>query len=196
MIAEPRAPHENVRMKWVVVVLATVAALALAIIAIGALLPRDHVASRSAHIAAPPDSVWSALTDYGSYPAWRPDVIHVESLPPTPAGAAWREQSRNGTTAMAVVSAEPPHRLVTRIADPNLPYGGTWEYRVEPEGTSSSMVTITERGSVYNPIFRFVSRFIMGHTATIDAYLRALGKRFGGTATPVDAATTGETHGL
>ncbi len=36
-----------------------------------------------------------------------------------------------------------------------------------------SSVTITERGSVYNPIFRFMSRFIFGHTATVEAYLDA-----------------------
>jgi uncharacterized protein YndB with AHSA1/START domain len=183
-------------MKWAIVVLAVVVALALCIIAIGALLPRDHVASRSSRIPAPPDSVWAALTDYKSYPAWRPDVVEVQSLPPTTTGAAWREQSKQGVTTMVVDSADPPRRLVTRIADLNLPYGGTWEYRIDPEGSSSSVVTITERGSVYNPIFRFVSRFIMGHTATIDAFLLALGKRFGGTATPVDAAITGETHGL
>jgi hypothetical protein len=40
---------------------------------------------------------------------------------------------------------------------------------------SGIMVTlITENGEVYNPIFRFVSRFIMGHTATLDAYLKSL----------------------
>jgi hypothetical protein len=45
-------------------------------------------------------------------------------------------------------------------------------------------VTITERGLVGNPIFRFVSRFVIGQTATMDSYLRALGKRFGEEVTP------------
>jgi hypothetical protein len=31
---------------------------------------------------------------------------------------------------------------------------------------------------------RFVSRFIMGHSATASAYLEALGARFGATVTP------------
>ena len=30
-----------------------------------------------------------------------------------------------------------------------------------------------------NPVFRFVSRFVIGHTATIDRFLRDLGKRLG-----------------
>jgi hypothetical protein len=40
-------------------------------------------------------------------------------------------------------------------------------------------VRITEDGEVYNPIFRFMSRFVFGHTHTMDAYLRALGKATG-----------------
>jgi hypothetical protein len=35
------------------------------------------------------------------------------------------------------------------------------------------------RGKVYNPVFRFVSRFILGHTQAMDAYLKALGKAVG-----------------
>jgi hypothetical protein len=56
--------------------------------------------------------------------------------------------------------------------------GGTWTHELTPDG-SGTRLTITERGWVGNPIFRFVSRFVMGQTATIDSYLHALGKRFG-----------------
>jgi hypothetical protein len=59
---------------------------------------------------------------------------------------------------------------------------------ITADGPGASIVAITEHGSVYNPAFRFVSKFIMGHTATIDAYLRALGSRFGATVTPTSVA--------
>jgi len=97
---------------------------------------------------------------------------------------------------MVVESAESPKRMVTRIVDQNLPFGGRWEYDIEPDGPDASRVTITERGWVSNPIFRFVSRFVMGHTATIDAYLRALGKHFGSEPTPTLIATTGASDGV
>jgi hypothetical protein len=42
---------------------------------------------------------------------------------------------------------------------------------------TGSRVTITERGEIYNPIFRFVARFFLGYTATMDAALQALSKR-------------------
>ena len=65
-----------------------------------------------------------------------------------------------------------------------------------PDGSGGSVVTITEHGSVYNPVFRFVSRFIMGHTATIDGYLRALGRKFGNEPTPTVVAAAEPAHGL
>jgi hypothetical protein len=40
-------------------------------------------------------------------------------------------------------------------------------------------LTIVERGKVRNPIFRFLSRFVFGHTATIESYLSSLAKSFG-----------------
>jgi hypothetical protein len=36
------------------------------------------------------------------------------------------------------------------------------------------LLTITEEGEIYNPVFRFVSRFVIGYTATIDGYLARL----------------------
>ena len=34
-------------------------------------------------------------------------------------------------------------------------------------------------GEIYNPVFRFMSRFVLGQTRTMGAYLRALGKATG-----------------
>jgi len=184
-------------MRLFLIILASVASLAslVALVAIiGALLPRDHVARLTARIAAPPAAVWSAITDAASFTTWRADVTKVDLLPATASGPSWREYSRHGAITMVVDLAQPPHRLVGRIADEGLPYGGKWIYEIEPDGDSASRVTITEAGSVYNPIFRFVSRFIMGHTASIDTYLRSLGRHFGSETTPTVIA--GASRGL
>jgi hypothetical protein len=77
-----------------------------------------------------------------------------------------------------VESEVPNKRLATRIADPSLPFGGKWTYAILPAGDSTTL-RITEDGEVYNPVFRFVSRFIFGHSATIEEYLRDVGRRFG-----------------
>jgi hypothetical protein len=77
---------------------------------------------------------------------------------------------------------ERPSLLVARIADPSLPFGGTWTYRISPAAGGSEL-SITEDGEVYNPIFRFMARFVFGYTATMDAFIKHVQARFGeGTA--------------
>jgi uncharacterized protein YndB with AHSA1/START domain len=170
-------------MRLVAVLLGVVVGLGLLIVLVGYLLPVKHVATVSARVPAAPEQVWQALTDVAAYPTWRGDVTSVEMLPADSGRVAWREQGKNGAISFAIEEAEPPRRLVTRITDKALPFGGAWEYTVTPDG-AGSRVQITERGEVYNPVFRFVSRFIMGHSATASAYLKALGARFGATVAP------------
>jgi len=183
-------------MRWFFIVAGCLVAIVLVVAIVGAALPRDHTAAMSARIPATPESVWAALTTPADFPRWRSDVKRVELLPAAPSGPSWREHGGNGAITYVVEAWEPPHRLVGRIADQGLPFGGSWEYRIEPDGTAASQVTIIERGVVYNPIFRFVSRFVMGHTKTIDTYLRALARRFGGEAAPTVVAATGDPYGL
>lgn len=49
---------------------------------------------------------------------------------------------------------------------------------IVPDG-SGSRLTITENGEIYNPVFRFVSRYVIGQTSTIDKYLTDLAPRLG-----------------
>jgi uncharacterized protein YndB with AHSA1/START domain len=171
-------------MKWILAIVGVLVILVLVVLIVGYSLPVAHVASRSATLKASPSDVYAAITDASAFPSWRSDVKVVDVLPPVNGQASWREKGENGVITFVVVRADPPRSVVTRIADKDLPFGGEWEYTLTPTGTGTTL-TITERGEVYNPIFRFVSRFVMGHTATIDAYLAALSKKFGGEATPV-----------
>jgi uncharacterized protein YndB with AHSA1/START domain len=176
-------------VKWVLASAGVIVVLAAAVVTLGMLLPRDHVVARAARIAAPPESVWRLLTRPTEFPAWRTDVTGIEILPAGKYLVMWRERSRHGSIEMAIEAQEPPRRLVTRIADTTLPFGGSWEFDLAADGDDASRVTITERGSVYNPIFRVASRYVMGHTATIDGYLRALGHHYGQDVVPASVAT-------
>jgi uncharacterized protein YndB with AHSA1/START domain len=163
-------------MKWILIGLGIVAGLAGAITLIGAMLPRDHVASTTAVVNAPRESVWQALTDVNDYPRWRPDVRSVEIL--SAEGALrWREVSRHGSITFERLEESRPRHLVGRIADDKLPFGGTWTYDLEPvrDGTR---VRITERGFVTNLVYRVMSRFVFGYHSTQEDFLRALGRRF------------------
>ncbi len=41
-------------------------------------------------------------------------------------------------------------------------------------GDIGSELTIVEEGEVYSPLFRFVSKFIIGQASTVEKYLKAL----------------------
>ena len=170
-------------MRWVLLVAGLLVLAVLIVCAIGYTLPKAHVASASARFAASPDSLWTSLTDVAAFPKWRPGLSRVELLPDENGQRGWRELGNHDVVAYRVVESVPPRRLVTRIADQNLPYGGSWTYDLAPDG-SGTRLTITENGEVYNPIFRFVARFFMGYTSTMESVLRALGTKHGETVTP------------
>jgi len=174
-------------MRWVLGIAGLLVALVLIVCLIGYMLPKSHVASASARFAAPPDSIWTSLTDVAAFPKWRPGLTKVELLPDENGQRGWREIGKHDAVTYRVVESLPPRRLVTRIADPDLPYGGTWTYDLTPDG-SGTRLTVTENGEVYNPIFRFVSRFIMGHTSMMESVLRALGTKHGETVAPQPAS--------
>lgn len=173
-------------MRYVLIVAGIAVGLVVVIAIIGSLLPRDHVATVTATIPASPEKVWAALTDVAAYPTWRSDVQRVELLSKPTASLSWREHSRQGSLTLVTETFEPPHRLVGRIADRNLPFGGAWEYDLAPDGPDSARtrLTITERGYVSNPVFRFISRFVIGHFSTLETYTKALGRKFGADVIP------------
>jgi len=175
-------------MRWVLGIVGVLVALVLLVYVIGLALPKSHVASASARYAAPPEAIWASLTDVAAFSQWRTGVTRVEMLPDENGQRGWREYTTQGTIAYRVEESVPPRRLVSRIADRSLPFGGTWTYELVPAG-SGTRLTITERGDIYNPIFRVVSRFVLGYTATMNGVLRALGAKHGETVTPEPAPT-------
>ena len=168
-------------VKWIGIAVLTVGALVAIVALIGLALPQDHVASRTVVLKRPVEDVWATINDVQAFPAWRSSVTRVEVLEQQP--LRWREIGKDGTLTFQVTESRAPSRLVSEITDKSLPFGGTWTYELRPvEGGTE--LRITEAGEVYNPIFRFVSRFVLGHTATMDAYLAGLEKRLsGGTKT-------------
>jgi uncharacterized protein YndB with AHSA1/START domain len=161
--------------RWLSYIGAGVAFLVVATVIAGYLLPVVHVASTEANFRRSPAEVFATIADVRRYAEWRPDVSRVELLSEAPR-MRWREHGSNGAITFELEESAPPSRLRARIADPSLPFGGTWTYEVTPSG-SGTIVRITERGEVYNPIFRVLSRFVFGHTATQQEFLRNLGAK-------------------
>ncbi len=168
-------------MKWLWITLAVLAVLVVLVLVVGALLPKAHVAARALRLPVPPKDVFLAITDVATLPSWRKDVTSVEWLPDRDGKRVYREVSGFGPIEFAIERSEPDRLHVTRIVTPDSPFGGTWTFVVTPDGTGSRLA-ITEHGEVHNVLFRFLSRFVFGHTATLDGYLRALAGKFGAAA--------------
>jgi hypothetical protein len=182
-------PESPVFVKVLIAIAVALGAMVAVVAALGARLPVGHTATRAAIIGAPSDVVFTTITDFANAPSWRSDVRKMtESVDASSGRKRVTEESSNGTMMMEIEQLVPNTRLVTRIVGDDLPWGGAWAYALEPQG-NTTRVTITEHGEVYNPIFRFISSYIMGHTATMDTYLTNLGRKFGGEVTIIDAPT-------
>jgi hypothetical protein len=166
-------------MKWALIAVAILVFVVAVVAGIGYMLPQNHLVSRSSHFRRAPQAIWEVIA---GPPDWRPDIRSWEKLPSRDGRRRWKEIDKHGQAILyESVEESPPHRLVTRIADPTLPFGGTWTIVIEAE-PAGSQVAITEAGEIYNPIFRFVSRFLLGYSGTIESYLKALHAKFGETA--------------
>ena len=162
-------------LRFLLVVFVLLGAAFVGVAIIGANLPQKHIVTRRVLLNQPPDVVWKLITDP---PDWRPEIRSFKELALRKGHRLWQETDQHGQTIRyEEVEAMPNRRLVTRIADPKLPFGGTWTYEIEPTAQGTAL-TITENGDVYNPFFRFVSKYVIGHTATLDAYTQALKAKF------------------
>lgn len=170
-------------MKWLLLAVGLGAGfLALATL-IGSFLPREHAATRMATYRHPPHAVHAAVRDRAALPTWRTGITAVELLPASAAGPRYRETTRHGPITYVEVEDRPSEKTVIRIDDDALPFGGTWTLAFSPTAAGSTL-RITENGFVKPALFRFLARFVFGHTATMETYLRDLGRKFGETVEP------------
>ena len=163
-------------MRWLIWILGSLVTIALVVTVVGYMLPQAHSVTRTVTVPLAPDALYALLVDVDKYSTWRPGVKSLTRQPDRDGKPAWVEEAGGDRIPFYFERMERPSLLVSRIADPSLPFGGTWTYRITPQGSGSS-VAITEDGEVYNPIFRFMSRFVFGHAATLDEFARDLEAR-------------------
>jgi uncharacterized protein YndB with AHSA1/START domain len=147
----------------------------------GSRLPVEHTASVTDTIPAPQQKVWTLITNPAAMPKWRTGLKAVTVLPSENGAQCWAEVQSSMTMALCADVREEPTRQVVRIADPKLPFGGTWTYVLEPMGENSTKVTITENGTTGPAMWRFVGHYVLGEDGSIKQYLSDL-KRAAGTS--------------
>jgi hypothetical protein len=140
----------------------------------GGRLPPDHTATITGTVSAPQQKVWQLISDVSSQPNWRSGLKAITPLPPQGDAPCWAEVQSSMTMPLCADLTQPPTRRVVRIEDPKLPFGGTWTYELQPAGTSSTLVTITEHGTISPAIWRFMDHYVMGEDSQIKRYLADL----------------------
>lgn len=170
-------------MFWILGIIGLVVLAGIVITVIGSFLPEEHVASKNLTLRQSPETVWQVITDFANQPKWNSEMKSVERLPDRNGHEVWQEEMSGMKIPLETLEAEAPKRLVRRIASDDLGFGGDWEYIILPRTAGGCQLAIIERGKVPNPLFRFMSKYIFGHTATMEKYMKALAGKFGETPT-------------
>ncbi len=178
-------------LKILITLVVLLLASILLVVLVGYTLPVEHVAARVIVLHQKPAEVFSLISNFKDEPSWRNDVQQVELLPDQDGHARFREKSAHSALTMLVLEAAPPLRMVTQIDGKNLPFGGRWIFEIIPDAAGCRL-NITERGEIYNPVFRFVSRFFIGYTGTLNSYLSNVARKFGEAAIPTDGVPHNE----
>ena len=173
-------------MKTAIIIVASIIGVIVLLFAlmalIGSQMPRAHTASRSIVLRQPRPNVYAVIRDFKSAPAWRSGVKSVDIVE-TPGQKTRFTEHGSDHVNYEVVEDVPNQRMVTRILNTDLGYSGQWTYELTDEN-GGTRVKITEDGDVSNVLFRFMSRYVFGHTSTMDTYLMGLAKKFGESASP------------
>ncbi len=174
---------------WILAGIVAVVGMALvALAAHGRTLDERHVATCVVRLRASPRAVWEKIGDPATYPAWAPGVSAVDVSKDASNRPVWTMQTKRGPLAARVETMDTSRRLVTRIVDDTLPFGGTWTWEITPEGASGCRVRLTEDGFVRPPLFRALAKHVFGHHATIRGFLAGLASHLGEAGARVERA--------
>lgn len=163
--------------KWIAAIAAAPIGAGVIVYGVGAMLPARHVAAHDALIGAPVAAVAERIRGVETQPQWRSGVKGIDVLERRPNGLLYVEKSGGDAIRFDFAEEQPGTLFRSTIADPELPFGGSWTISLTPEG-NGTRVRIEEKGEVRNPIYRFFSALVFGHDGTIKTYLADLAKSF------------------
>lgn len=162
-------------MKWLLGIVGVLVAVVALIYVIGFSLPREHVAHAERVIPQSIEDIAARIRDVRAYPGWR-DVA-VENLRADRDAIAYVEIADGDRIAYRRTEPEADRLFVSEIADETLPFGGQWSITLTPDG-AGTRVSIEENGHVRDPLYRFFSALVFGHTSSMELYLDKLAASF------------------
>ena len=168
-------------MRFLKVVGVLVIVLSLCVAAmyvLGSRLPVSHVATVTAVINAPQAVVWQKMEDVKTQPQWRKELNGIDDAASQGGHPCWTEVQKHMRMLLCEDLTAAPSTRIVRIADPTLPFGGLWTYELQPIDAGSSRLTITENGSTWPPIWRFLGHYAFHEDSSIKLYESELQQSF------------------
>jgi uncharacterized protein YndB with AHSA1/START domain len=159
--------------------LAAMAGVAALAFLAGAALPAEHRTTARQGFDRAPEAVWRVLTDLEGMPSWRSDLVRIERLPEADGRMTWLEIGSGKDQVMELTESDPPRRLVIHRREDGRP--GLPERIVQLRATiNGTLVTVTERTQVGNPLARVLVRLGAGESSA-ERLLADLHDRLGTT---------------
>lgn len=166
-------------MVWIAGVVFMLSVVFLTVYSIGLLLPRQQTAIASVRVEAEPEAVWDYVINSSALSAWPADSRYAQSAPEA-GSAASRKRPVDGQTAIRVRKLVEPELLVVTFDNDQHPFIGTRTVEIHPV-FGGTLLTITERGKITDPFYRFLSRVMFKDASGLHDYAaraqRALGPR-------------------
>jgi len=144
----------------------------------GLALPEEHIAERSREVRANIAHVTERVRRVREQPQWRREVTRIELQVDEPGRVRYVEYTGGDAIAFQLRESEGRWRFESRIASPDLPFGGRWLIGLDAIDEGTTLVSIREEGCVRSPVFRALSHYVFGHTGTMEAYLDDLEQSF------------------
>ena len=152
-----------------VVVVLIVAAIGMMLL-LGSRLPHEHVSTASVTLAAPQAKVWQLIDDVATQPSWRTGLVSIEPLAQRNDHPCWTEVQKHMRMPLCEDMVAAPSTRIVSIADPTLPFGGSWTYVLTPLDAGSTRLTITENGTTGPALWRFLGHYVFHEDTNILQY--------------------------
>jgi hypothetical protein len=158
-------------MKWIFISLGILIVLIAIVYLIGLLMNVKHEATIQREFKKiGMDEILSVIKDYKGYANWWSGIkeLTIDSV------NHWTEKNSHGDkVSYRLEMGDEKGKLITRILNKDLAYGGFWEFTFTSIDDGCS-IKIVENGEVYNPLFRFMAKYIFGHETTLKNYMNDL----------------------
>ena len=154
----------------------------------GASLPEEHTATVRARIPVDADTVWALVSDPTRRPEWVEGVARVVEGE-VDGVHAWRQVDPTGDRFdFRIVEDHRPTLVIATARAEDLGMAARWTWTVEPvdgasgdgaRGFGATEVTLTEAGSIPNPLFRANWQLRRGPYVIVESDLRSLAEALG-----------------